>query len=347
MGYWDDILGVFNNPGFSLFGGDGGGPVLDPNQFSLDGAETPVLNPADFSLPSGSDSSSGGGAGIDWGGVAGKVGSGLASTLLPMAGGLATAGIANALFPTKNTKGQIVTTDTRTAEGSRADQARMGAFERLEGERAGAIAPLQEQYGRAAGEFDRLSADPGRYVVRNPRQEEAETGRLSGLKLMQAELAKALSDPYYGSLPSDLQAADIQDIQRERRSSDAARGMLETGGSGEREAGDIRRYRTGQATMRNARMGSIQDQINALSGGYQGPINQTGAVGEAVGRTGQAVGAMADTSRGFSGIGANLLSGFQPQAVTNIPPTSSPNPWAALTTQAVAPEVMKALRGII
>ena len=103
--------------------------------------------------------------------------------------------------------------------------------------------------------------------ARTPEGKQADASRLTIQGKAADELMKGLSDKHYGTLSPEMQAADLDDIRRQRRSTDAARGMLETGGSGRREAQDTRAYMRDRENERNA---TINQRFGQAYAGTQG-----------------------------------------------------------------------------
>ena len=211
---------------------------------------------------------------------------------------LSTAAIADKAFPSRTTPTQLVSTDVRTPQGKAAEEQRLTT--------AGETGALAQ----------RFLADPNLGIAQNPRQVAAEEQRLGGLQSIRDEIAKALGDPYYGTLSPASQERQMNEIARQRRNADAARGMLETGGSAQREQEDLAKYREAREAERWKTIESRFGQLGPLSSGFQGPTDRGPVVASLAGTRG------------------SLLQGMQPEQLTTFPSEEQPNPWAKLLTTA-------------
>lgn len=131
----------------------------------------------------------------------------------------------------------------------------------------GVAAGLQGLFGESRGTPDKsqlLVTD-----VRTPEMLQAEKSRLAGVSRAEQDLGRAMSNPLYGTLSAEMQAADIEEIKRQRRNADAARGMLETGGSAGREMEDIRKYRRDRESERIGEIEKLRGQVGSLTSGFQ------------------------------------------------------------------------------
>lgn len=350
MGFWESISDLFNtsannmslsdmmttpSPSWPSFD-DGGFGQLEMDQSGSYVPETyiPSVNFDGLSdtelemqhsgsyVPADGGSSSSSGSGM--GGFFGNLGKDFLRSAAPLAGQLAVAGIADKLFPGKTRPTEIVKTDTRTAEGTAGEKAKLDALNALPGQQAAAKQPMQDL-------LTKMQTTPGYGVLQNPRQIEAETGRLNAFNMVRDEIVKAMSDPYYGTATPEVQAQQLKDVKRDRRTADAARGMLETGGSANREAADILRYKSDRSKERLDTINRRFGDLNSLSTGFQGPIDQNNVMAGLASNMGQ-------IDQGFGALRNNLLTGFQPGFISQIPGESQPNPWAALLTSALAPK---------